>query len=285
MKRNSVRILSLLLAMIMVVTLFVNLAAAAHADDEEPAEEIPVAIEKENETLEDDDDPVPGGDAGGGYKVVFDASNADETDASGNPVYWYDGNVHSPIITVTYNGEEVPQGYDTWRPWYNYMEDFGEMDATPNKRGKYNVHIFGIDELDNEYFDFVISDIWTYVVLFNKNDGSGVYDSSGTITWGTTIPEANIPEFTRENYDFAGWYTDPECTDGNEFDVTQAIKGQGFSGGVLNVYAKWIEKTAPQPDPDEPITPAPNTGDAMYLWVALASVSSLGAAWVYRKKD
>lgn len=38
----------------------------------------------------------------------------------------------------------------------------------------------------------------------------------------------------KAGWDFAGWYTDPDCTDGNEFDPTEPIYGN------MDVYAKWL---------------------------------------------
>ena len=37
---------------------------------------------------------------------------------------------------------------------------------------------------------------------------------------------------TRDGYEFAGWYTDAACTDGNEFDVNNSLSD-------VTVYAKW----------------------------------------------
>lgn len=51
---------------------------------------------------------------------------------------------------------------------------------------------------------------------------------------GETMPEPSEPKAV--GYTFGGWYTDSDCTDGNEFDFanTQIIKD-------TTLYAKWIE--------------------------------------------
>lgn len=47
-----------------------------------------------------------------------------------------------------------------------------------------------------------------------------------------TVTEGEYKEPTRAGYKFAGWYTDKDCTDGNEFDLSKAK-------GDVTVYAKW----------------------------------------------
>ena len=47
--------------------------------------------------------------------------------------------------------------------------------------------------------------------------------------------EPSVKGLTRSGYDFAGWYTDKECTEALETD------GPGFYPDVFHVYAKWLK--------------------------------------------
>ena len=52
-----------------------------------------------------------------------------------------------------------------------------------------------------------------------------------------TVPETP----TRYGYTFGGWYTDADCTDGNEFDFTA---NNGTVDTDTTLYAKWVPDTA-----------------------------------------
>lgn len=76
--------------------------------------------------------------------------------------------------------------------------------------------------------------ITRYTVTFDTDGGSKV--ASQTVAKNSTIKEPNAPE--KENFDFAGWYTDKELKTKYDFSskVTRSI----------TLYAKWTEK-----DPSE----------------------------------
>ncbi len=44
-----------------------------------------------------------------------------------------------------------------------------------------------------------------------------------------------MPKVEREGYTFAGWYTDEDCSDGNEYDTSAPVDGD------ITLYAKWTE--------------------------------------------
>lgn len=67
----------------------------------------------------------------------------------------------------------------------------------------------------------------SYDVTFIVNGGSAV--ETQTITAGSTATKPTDP--TKENFNFAGWFKDEDCTE--EFDFDTAING------ATNLYAKW----------------------------------------------
>ena len=72
---------------------------------------------------------------------------------------------------------------------------------------------------------------WEAKVTFNSNGGSDV--ATKTVAEGAKVTEPDTDP-TKANLHFAGWYTDSDCTDGNEFDFTnEAITAD------KTLYAKW----------------------------------------------
>ena len=73
----------------------------------------------------------------------------------------------------------------------------------------------------------------------------------------------------RMGYNFGGWYTDADCTDGNEYDFASPVTGE------LRLYAKW---TADIPD-------IPKTGDNSHIemWFALMLLSALALLAIGQK--
>lgn len=79
---------------------------------------------------------------------------------------------------------------------------------------------------------------WTinkYTVTFYN--GSEVYDTYENVEWNTTISAPENPDPV-EGYTFGGWYTDSECTEGNEFDFDTT----GITTDTP-LYAKWTINT------------------------------------------
>ena len=70
-----------------------------------------------------------------------------------------------------------------------------------------------------------------YTVTFESNGGTEV--ESQQVKQGATVTKPADP--TREGYTFAGWYYDPELTDGSAFNFEAAMYDN------LTLYAKWTE--------------------------------------------
>jgi len=75
-----------------------------------------------------------------------------------------------------------------------------------------------------------------YTVTFDTNGGSSI--AKQTVNRNTTVKEPEQPQ--KEEYNFAGWFTDKELT--NQFDFTSKITKS------ITLYAKWdiVDKTKNQ---------------------------------------
>ena len=71
-----------------------------------------------------------------------------------------------------------------------------------------------------------------YQVYFDTN-GNGYLDSS--TVYASVIEEAPIPNSYDNMQSFAGWYTDPNCSDGNEVAFPYTVTEN------ITLYAKWEE--------------------------------------------
>ena len=215
--------------------------------------------------------------------IIVDFSNKDTTttdyDNPGSfPAYFYDGTPKSPKVTI-YDGDyKLVEGtdyklrYTLWNRegapttedvpvgvWWN-GDCFNRYEVSAVGRGDYDDVTMSFPE---RAFFYIIK-APTYFIVFHKNDGSNDYVSVTGIRHGSILSEDDIPVFTRDNYDFGGWYTDPACTDGKEFDVTQPIKNP-----PPDVYAKWISNLPPvEPEPITSVTitlPDVNAGDGYVI--------------------
>lgn len=81
----------------------------------------------------------------------------------------------------------------------------------------------------------------TVQFYFKSNNSSNkYYGYYATVTGVGRIANQTTDNYaipTRDGYEFAGWYTDAACTDGNEFDVNGSLSD-------VTVYAKWVEPSA-----------------------------------------
>ncbi|MCL1874366.1 MAG: S-layer homology domain-containing protein [Clostridiales bacterium] len=91
----------------------------------------------------------------------------------------------------------------------------------------------------------------TFTVTFNTNGGSLV--ESQNVTAGSTATRP--PDPTKDNYNFAGWYSDPALTEA--YDFTAAVTGN------ITIYAKWTLKQGTSPGWNNPFTDV-KTGDWFY---------------------
>ena len=71
-----------------------------------------------------------------------------------------------------------------------------------------------------------------YQVYFDTN-GNGYLDNS--TVYASVIEEAPVPSSYDNMQSFAGWYTDPNCSDGNEVTFPYIVTGD------ITLYAKWEE--------------------------------------------
>lgn len=93
---------------------------------------------------------------------------------------------------------------------------------------------------DREEDDGEITD--AVYIRFNSNGGSAV--DRQTIQKGKKATEPTDPTYT--GYTFYGWYTDRNCTVGNEFDFETAVDSS------ITLYAKWVDYVTPRTEMPEP---------------------------------
>ena len=144
---------------------------------------------------------------------------------------------------------------------YEVMEDLNigmdiELDCTPedpdDKEGYYFDGWKYYDSVDRENetfgteytgekmpgYDLYAEAQWQiehYTINFDSKGGNEVASISKDYNEATEY--AGNP--VKVGYTFAGWYTDEECTDGNEFTVPVNMTDLGADGTAIIVYAKW----------------------------------------------
>ncbi len=185
--------------------------------------------------------------------VDFDYSQTNSTyshrDYPGRtfPAYFYDGNGHSPVITVKDGDKVLTKDVDYTITYFilNMTYGGGSEWAEPPEGGVWNgddndnifkVAVYGAGTYESLYKDseFAIIARPSYHVFFNKNDGSDTFSSSDVLH-GDPVDPKNIPAFEREGYELEGWYTDAACSPENKFDLSSGITR------LTNLYAKWTE--------------------------------------------
>lgn len=97
--------------------------------------------------------------------------------------------------------------------------------------GWYNANFGGTKYDSNSTIneDITLYARWNVIVAFDSNGGSNV--SSQTIAYNSKATRPNSP--TRDNYSFAGWYSDAQLT--NVFDFNTNITT------YTKLFAKWVE--------------------------------------------
>jgi|GEM_PF-4988004 len=106
---------------------------------------------------------------------------------------------------------------------------------------------------------------WTvnnYTVTYDANYSGAGTATTETVAYGAKANEPN-PALTREDYTFAGWYTDP--TD----PATQWNFSSNTVAGNVTLYAHWTVKITPQPP--TPSTPSPSVPSAPSVPVVVPS--------------
>ena len=117
-----------------------------------------------------------------------------------------------------------------------------------------------------------------YTITFDANGGSTTTQKAIT----TSRKLTTLPTATRENYEFAGWYTDK--TDGDKISISTEFSTD------LTVYAHWIKKdnanvkTTTTTDTGNILNKSIKTGDDshMGLWCLLMMLGAIGMVVVMK---
>ena len=112
---------------------------------------------------------------------------------------------------------KTPANTDEGGLFNEVITRFGQKGASWNPGVKNTAYIWGYA---TTYYD----------VSFDSNGGTAV-DTQKNVQYGTTATKPENP--TREGYRFLGWFTDADCTEGNEFNFTQGVTK------TMTLYAKW----------------------------------------------
>lgn len=160
-----------------------------------------------------------------------DTSKFETTTSGGKTYYKYH--------TTTIKGSRVNLTYDED---YFPLTGFSQKDKKGengwySENGAYK-HRFNNDNKYDLYYNrnsYVLS----FVNYGEKVSGKGgIYLYEQSLVGNDFTPE--YPETLEPNaYEFAGWYTTPQCYDGSEFDFTNAT----MPAHDVELYAKWAPKT------------------------------------------
>jgi len=177
-------------------------------------------------------------------------------------------------------GEEVVLGEAAEQP-----------DKDPEKDGyRFEGWYTDPDCTDGNEYDFsspVDSDITLYAkwakivyvkVTFVANGGSPAPGQEQVEQGDKAIRPLSEP--VKDGYVFGGWYTDPDCTDGNEYSFDDPVDRD------ITLYAKWTKADGSASSSGGSAS-TPGTGDNSHLFVwILASAGSLTAAGtaLFRKR-
>lgn len=147
------------------------------------------------------------------YDMYLDVNGGNETY---EPMKAYEGHKIGNLPTPT------REGY-TFKYW-----DFYGVSA--EKQTVPDITEFGME-------DITLVAMWTAVKPEIVFDGNGGDVRKNNYTYTYDQPYKNLPEATRPDYDFAGWYTEPE---GGELITEESLVKIAESGML---YAHWTEAT------------------------------------------
>lgn len=138
--------------------------------------------------------------------------------------------VWTPLYTATFTGD----GIETTSALYEAGETI--VFPNPGTREGYNpVWTPNYQTMPAEDTTFTLSWVGqSKTITFDTKGGTTV--ASITAPAGSTISWPENP--TKEGYTFGGWFTDPDCTAGNEFAPTTIMPTTN-----VNLWAKWIANT------------------------------------------
>lgn len=123
---------------------------------------------------------------------------------------------------VTLEDAVPPTGYD-FSGWFTAEENGTRVETISLD------DFVGGDEI-NLHAKYTIK---TFVVTFDLNYTGAGANPTVTVDYNTAVPTADIPNPTRADYDFGGWFTDKACSVGKAWVKTTKITT------TITVYAKW----------------------------------------------
>ncbi|MBR6939351.1 MAG: InlB B-repeat-containing protein, partial [Clostridia bacterium] len=129
------------------------------------------------------------------------------------------GGTQIPAITQDYN-TDITAPADPTKEGYTFT---GWTPAIPAKMPARDTTVVAGWQLEG------------YTIHFDSKGGSAVADISRA--YGLAISAPANP--TKTGYDFIGWYTDTDCTVGNEFTFPETMPDLGANGAEIILYAKW----------------------------------------------
>ena len=151
-----------------------------------------------------------------------------------------------------YDGDSVTKPADPTKEHYNfdgwYKDDDSKYDFNTLVSGNLHLSAKWIPE--------------TYVIKFDVN-GHGLDTAPEDIkdvAYSSTFKKPADP--TETGYTFKGWYTDKDCTDGNEFNFDVPVTSDAYE---ITLYAKWeINKYTVTFDFNTGKTSTPKTEEVEY---------------------
>ena len=158
--------------------------------------------------------------------ILAEVKNESYVNTSGTLNIYGTGSSETPVATKKI--DELKAGETKL-----YYIELGEEYFNDNKKGVVKVSVSSDKE---EYYDSNNSDeeyvYYKHKITFVNDDKEYYVTDCMDSTALTSFPDAPI----KNGKQFAGWYKDVNCTDGNEFDEKTIINDD------ITVYAKWIDK-------------------------------------------
>ncbi len=154
---------------------------------------------------------------------------------SKNPNYLTGLQTGECIVTVSYktvDGEEKSYSYTTYFSSQQSMSGSANGGAATRFKG-----LSFVESADTNFTprngEIYLDDIYLKKANIATVDFDMQYDGIVETKTCDVVGNVEMPTPEREGYEFKGWYTTPDCSDGNEFS------GSGVTES-MTVYAKWI---------------------------------------------
>ncbi len=130
-------------------------------------------------------------------------------------------------ITVDYNKMPTKPA-DPTETGYTFIGWYTDKDCTDGNKFDFDVPV------TSDTYEITLYAKWEinkYTVTFDFNTGKTSTPKTEEVEYGNPVSEPTKP--TNTGYTFGGWYTDKDCTNGNEFNFDTKITGD------ITLYAKW----------------------------------------------